>query len=645
MSFTLQGSSTDIFTILSAMVVGPATGGSKGAGTINATGLYVNGTAVGGGSTLGAVVNAGNVVNSVNANGQITWATGGSYGGATPEILGPGDQTMVISNSAPASGNSQGVYLYGGYAADSGGIGGPVDLEAGNSIGPNQNGAACLLSSGRSTGSGSDNGIQFNVCPSAYSNSSALNTTVQVSLLAGVQNNLSGTASLWTINPTWADGGNTSATRAQTFLINPTIDYTAASRTGSYQALVVNAVETSLPTGQNYLMLLQAGASGGTTEFSVTNAGIAQGFGIFATSGAASTTSTNGYVGTQGGAGVPTGVPATIPTGSVPLYVNTTAGTLYGYYGAAWNSLGGGGGTTYPVAPSGGTYTTSATGSFTVALGDTASASGNNSTVLGYGASDQGYQGCVAVGYLAEAGDNYATAVGDGAAAEGVDAVAIGSDNDYPPYAGGNGAIAIGGGSYVEGNFGIGIGSATVNSEYGVAIGNGSQVVGANGIAIGQNAYARDNQVVFGPGNFVIAADTGLITNYGGVSTTAWGVPAIYGYDRETTQTGAMTLATYTVGVADGSFWISANVNVTTYTAGAFTMTCSYTDETGASQTLTLNFSTILGVLGTSISAAGPFEGLVVRIRAQAGSTITVATTSGTFSGIYNAEADITEVA
>lgn len=139
---------------------------------------------------------------------------------------------------------------------------------------------------------------------------------------------------------------------------------------------------------------------------------------------------------------------------------------------------------------------------------------------------------------------------------------------------------------------------------------------------------------------------TNKILNYNSINTTGWGTPAIYGTGRSTGQTASVpTVATYTVGASDGSFLVSANVNVTAYTAGTFTTTVDYTDETNTPQTLTLNFSDLAGTLGTTIAAAGVFEGLTLRIRAKAATSITVATV-GTFTTLtYNVEADITQVA
>lgn len=73
--------------------------------------------------------------------------------------------------------------------------------------------------------------------------------------------------------PSFSDGGTNSTTTARGFYINPTVNYTGASRTGSVTALQIDQVGTSNPTGTNYLILARAGAAGTTSIFSVTNSG------------------------------------------------------------------------------------------------------------------------------------------------------------------------------------------------------------------------------------------------------------------------------------------------------------------------------------------------------------------------------------
>lgn len=142
---------------------------------------------------------------------------------------------------------------------------------------------------------------------------------------------------------------------------------------------------------------------------------------------------------------------------------------------------------------------------------------------------------------------------------------------------------------------------------------------------------------------------TGKYTTYNNVATAGWGVPAIYGTNnRAVGVTGSQaSLYTYTVGGADGSFLISANVLVTTATLHNFTVTCTYTDESNTARTLTLTFSQTSGTLLTAITnvtGAGAYEGVQLHIRAKAGTTITFATT-GTFTTVtYNAEAVLAQI-
>lgn len=123
---------------------------------------------------------------------------------------------------------------------------------------------------------------------------------------------------------------------------------------------------------------------------------------------------------------------------------------------------------------------------------------------------------------------------------------------------------------------------------------------------------------------------------YNGVATTGWGIPSIYGSGRSTAQTAAVSsVAAYTVGSSDGTFLVSANINVTSFTAGTIKAQCTYTDETNTARTLDLT---------ASVVASGANAGQVYRIRAKAATAITILT-SGTFTTLtYNVEGDISQV-
>lgn len=108
------------------------------------------------------------------------------------------------------------------------------------------------------------------------------------------------------------------------------------------------------------------------------------------------------------------------------------------------------------------------------------------------------------------------------------------------------------------------------------------------------------------------------------------------------------SVAAYTLGAADATFEVSANVLVTTATIHNFTVTVAYTDEGNTARTLTLQFSNLAGTLSTAIAnAAGtvPYEGVPLHIRCKASTSITIATT-GTFTTVtYNVEGVIKQMA
>lgn len=209
-----------------------------------------------------------------------------------------------------------------------------------------------------------------------------------------------------------------------------------------------------------------------------------------------------------------------------------------------------------------------------------------------------------------------------------------------------NGGTVTNADNFVAGSWDVdGTGSKITNYVgfrfYANNINSGGAITNQWGIKIGDitNGSTINRAIETGLGSILFGDK---ITKYNAVSTTGWGVPAIYGSGRFTAQTAAKaSVATYTVGAADGSFLVSANVNVTAFTLGTFNVTCAYTDETNTAQTLKLNFSSVTGTIGIALAAAGPFEGIPAHIRCKAGTAITIAT-SGTFTTLtYNVEANI----
>lgn len=130
--------------------------------------------------------------------------------------------------------------------------------------------------------------------------------------------------------------------------------------------------------------------------------------------------------------------------------------------------------------------------------------------------------------------------------------------------------------------------------------------------------------------------------------TTLAGFPNVVASGRLTAQAAAAaSVAAFTVGAADASFEITANVLVTTATTHSFTVTVAYTDEGNTARTLTLSFSNLAGSIATAIANAGgaiPYSSILAPIRCKAATTVTVATT-GTFTTVaYNVEAFIQQM-
>jgi hypothetical protein len=138
-------------------------------------------------------------------------------------------------------------------------------------------------------------------------------------------------------------------------------------------------------------------------------------------------------------------------------------------------------------------------------------------------------------------------------------------------------------------------------------------------------------------------------TAYNNVTTAGWGIPAIYAAGRVTAQSAAnASIATYTVGAADGSFEVSANMNVTASTSLATTLTVTYTDESNTARSMILPSAPLSGtfVAAGAITGTGPWHTPVMHIRAKAATAITVLTSAGTFTGVtYTAEGIIKQTA
>ncbi len=141
---------------------------------------------------------------------------------------------------------------------------------------------------------------------------------------------------------------------------------------------------------------------------------------------------------------------------------------------------------------------------------------------------------------------------------------------------------------------------------------------------------------------------SGNVLSTDGSGVTSWAVaPLVAASGRATGKTATSgAVVSYSVGIADSTFIVSANVLVTTATVHNFTVTCTYTDEGNTSRVLVLQFSTLAGAFLTNIintAGAVPYEGVPLHIRAKAGTTVAVLTDAGgTYTTVtYNIEAFI----
>lgn len=92
--FTNQAN-TQVYALLAgdgSLVMGSATGGTKGLGTINATGIYVNGVAVGGGATIGVMTIAFN-------GGSAPTISSSKNLGASPSVTRSAIGTYAINHN------------------------------------------------------------------------------------------------------------------------------------------------------------------------------------------------------------------------------------------------------------------------------------------------------------------------------------------------------------------------------------------------------------------------------------------------------------------------------------------------------------------------------------------------------------------
>lgn len=169
--------------------------------------------------------------------------------------------------------------------------------------------------------------------------------------------------------------------------------------------------------------------------------------------------------------------------------------------------------------------------------------------------------------------------------------------------------------------------------------------VGVN-LASGSTANFLDFHVSGGVSLYTTSS-TGKLTNYGGVATAGWGVPAIYASSNISQSTNA-TITSYNNPAADGDFEVSAQMNVSSATAISTSLNVTYTDVNNTAQTMILPVVAQAGTFltGGLIVSTGTAESPVMHIRAKASTTITILTAPGTFTGVaYSASGKIKQTA
>lgn len=129
-------------------------------------------------------------------------------------------------------------------------------------------------------------------------------------------------------------------------------------------------------------------------------------------------------------------------------------------------------------------------------------------------------------------------------------------------------------------------------------------------------------------------------------------INGIYSRVGPITNLTSASIATYTLDIADASFCVSANCNVTTATTHSFSLNVAYTDESNTARILVLPLTQLAGTfittgLITNVTGVGPYESAVMHIRCKASTAITIQTSSGgTYTAVvYTAEGSIRQLA
>lgn len=307
----------------------------------------------------------------------------------------------------------------------------------------------------------------------------------------------------------------------------------------------------------------------------------------------------------------------------------------------------------YPVAPSGGVYTTAAAGVLSVAAGDAASASGANSIALGNSAIASGADG-VAVGQGASAtvgvgnvaigqgagasGTVGAIAIGDGSLVAGSSAVALGKFTT----ASSTDSIAIGetaSSTTGTGNIAIGSDASATGTLGAVAIGDGAASAGTAGVSVGRDTVGGITSITIGGGATTSAATDCVAVGNNATTASSTNAIAIGAAAQSATFSNIVAIGRLAVATAANQFVVGSATNpIQSYllgqgvsSAAPATTTISSTGGTGAAVAgSALNLSG--GISGDAATAGGAVNIQVAK--ASSGTTRTTVLTAVNDGGI-----------
>lgn len=173
---------------------------------------------------------------------------------------------------------------------------------------------------------------------------------------------------------------------------------------------------------------------------------------------------------------------------------------------------------------------TKATNPYTIAVGCGAQATGNYCTVLGHGAQATASD-AIALGDNAIATEGGACALGDNAKAKGVNAIALGVEaqaicgwsialgNNVTVSA--DSAVALGDNATATGEGAVVLGlEAQATGGYSIALGNGAQATSTSAIALGENAQATSTYAIALGRNTQATGCASIALGYGAITST-----------------------------------------------------------------------------------------------------------------------------